>query len=132
MNLEQFLREARTVAVLGAHPDPYRPAHFVPAYLQRAGYMVLPVNPQFAGQELFGQTVAAGLEQLTVPVDILDVFRRSEALAEHLDAVLALRPRLVWLQSGIRNDDFAARLEQAGIAVVQDRCLMTVHRALVR
>lgn len=132
MNLEQFLREARTVAVLGAHPDPYRPAHFVPAYLQRAGYMVLPVNPQFAGQELFGQTVAAGLEQLAVPVDILDVFRRSEALAEHLDAVLALRPRLVWLQSGIRNDDFAARLEQAGIAVVQDRCLMTVHRALVR
>ncbi|RIH82113.1 CoA binding domain protein [Calidithermus terrae] len=132
MNLEPFLREARTVAVLGAHPDPYRPAHFVPAYLQRAGYTVLPVNPQFAGQELFGQTVLAGLEQLTVPVDILDVFRRSEALMEHLEAVLALRPKLVWLQSGIRNRDFAARLEQAGIAVVQDRCLMTVHRALVR
>jgi predicted CoA-binding protein len=130
MNLEQLLRQARTIAVLGAHPDPARAAHFVPEYLRRVGYRVLPVNPYFAGQELFGEIVVAGLEEITVPVDILDVFRRSSALMEHLEAILELRPKLVWLQSGIRNDAFAAWLEQVGIAVVQDRCLMSAHRSL--
>ncbi|RIH82676.1 CoA-binding protein [Calidithermus roseus] len=130
MNLEQYLRQARTIAVLGAHPDPARAAYFVPEYLRRVGYRVLPVNPRFAGQELFGETVVAGLEEISVPVDILDIFRRSSALMEHLEAILELRPGLVWLQSGIRNDAFAQRLEQAAIAVVQDRCLMSVHRSL--
>jgi predicted CoA-binding protein len=131
MNLEPYLRQARTIAVLGAHPDPARAAHFVPEYLRRVGYRVLPVNPLFAGQELFGERVVAGLEEIGVAVDILDVFRRSSVLMEHLEAILELRPKLVWLQSGIRNEAFAARLEQAGIAVVQDRCLMSVHRSLL-
>lgn len=130
MNLEQYLRQARTIAVLGAHPNPARAAYFVPEYLRRVGYRVLPVNPHFAGQELFGETVVAGLEEISVPVDILDIFRRSSALMEHLEAILELSPGLVWLQSGIRNDAFAQRLEQAAIAVVQDRCLMSVHRSL--
>lgn len=130
MNLEQYLRQARTIAVLGAHPNPARAAYFVPEYLRRVGYRVLPVNPHFAGQELFGETVVAGLEEISVPVDILDIFRRSSALMEHLEAILELSPSLVWLQSGIRNDAFAQRLEQAAIAVVQDRCLMSVHRSL--
>ncbi|WP_018467812.1 CoA-binding protein [Calidithermus timidus] len=130
MNLEQYLRQARTIAVLGAHPDPARAAYFVPEYLRRVGYRILPVNPYFAGQELFGESVVAGLEEISVPVDILDIFRPSSALMEHLEAILKLRPGLVWLQSGIRNDAFAQQLEQAGIAVVQDRCLMVMHRSL--
>ncbi|MWR36474.1 CoA-binding protein [Helicobacter pylori] len=98
--------------------------------MRRVGYRILPVNPYFAGQELFGESVVAGLEEISVPVDILDIFRPSSALMEHLEAILKLRPGLVWLQSGIRNDAFAQQLEQAGIAVVQDRCLMVMHRSL--
>jgi predicted CoA-binding protein len=88
------------------------------------------VNPRFQGEALFGEKVVASLLDLKEPVDILDVFRPSSALLDHLEEVLALRPGLVWLQSGIQNPEFEKALEGAGIPVVADRCLMVEHRRL--
>jgi predicted CoA-binding protein len=131
--LRQVLQEAHTIAVLGAHPDASRPAHYVPAYLHDQGCRILPVNGQHAGKELWGEPVRATLSDLGLPVDIVDVFRRAEALSAHLPEILAMKPRpkLVWLQQGIRNDEFARRLLDEGIAVVQDRCTMAEHKRLV-
>ncbi len=128
--LKAHLEKARTIAVLGAHKDPNRPAHYVPRYLFERGYRILSVNPRFAGEELFGERVVGSLLDLQEPVDILDVFRPGEALMTHLKEILALRPGLVWLQSGIRNPAFEERVREAGIPLVVDRCLMVEHRRL--
>lgn len=127
-HLREFLLQARTIAVLGAHPNPSKAAFYVPDYLGRQGYTLLPVNPVYAGQQLWGRPIVARLTDLGESPDIVDVFRRSEALPDHLEEILAARPRLVWLQSGIIHDAFAETLQQAGIPVVQDRCLMVEHR----
>ncbi|HEU4742713.1 MAG TPA: CoA-binding protein [Meiothermus sp.] len=129
--LRDFLAAARTVAVLGAHTNHNKAAFYVPDYLYRHGYRILPTNPVFAGQTLWGQKVHANLSEILESVDVLDVFRRSDALPDHLEDILALHPKLVWLQSGIRNDAFAEKLENSGIQVIQDRCLMIVHRQLL-
>ncbi len=105
----------------------------MPDYLADRAYRILPVNPVFAGRELWGETVVASLEDLTEPIDVVDVFRRSAHLPGHLDELLAIEPppRWIWFQLGIRNDEVARRLEEAGIGVVQDRCLLADHRAWV-
>jgi len=123
----------RTIAVVGAHGQMMRAAHYVPAYMATQGYRVLPVNPDFVGRELFGTPVVARLGDLEEPVDLVNVFRRSDAVVDHVDEVLAMRPlpRVVWLQSGIRNEEAAARLREAGIDVVQDRCTYADHRRLI-
>lgn len=125
------LESARVIAVLGAHPAQEKPAHYVPAYLLRAGYRVVPVNPRYAGTELFGETVRSTLAEVG-EVDVVDVFRRSEDVPDHLPEILAMdpRPKVVWLQSGIRNDPVADLLLAQGIDVVQDRCMLADHRVL--
>lgn len=130
--LTRILRDARTVAVLGAKAALHEPAHYVPAYLHGRGYRILPVNPTFAGQVIFGETVVGALADLEGPVDVIDVFRRPEYLPGHAREILALpwRPRVVWFQLGIRHDGAAAALAGAGIDVVQDRCMMPEHRRL--
>lgn len=130
--LKRILTGARTVAVLGAHPDPERAAHYVPAYLHDHGYEILPVNVTKQGQELWGRPVAARLDELTHPVDVVDVFRASEHLPGHLDEILAMdpRPSVVWLQKGIRHDEVARELEERGIEVVQDACMLALHKKL--
>ena len=130
--IEEALRTARVVAVLGAHTDPARPAFYVPDYLHAQGYRVLAVNPQLAGKSLWGEPVRASLDALGEPVDLVDVFRRPDLLPGHLAEILAMtpRPRLVWLQQGIRHDAFAAALVAAGIDVLQDRCALVEHRRL--
>ncbi|MCB9663727.1 MAG: CoA-binding protein [Alphaproteobacteria bacterium] len=124
--VRELLQGARTVAVLGASPDPDRPAAYVPAWLHAHGRRILPVNPRCVGQVLHGEPVRATLAELREPVDLVDVFRRPEHLAGHLDDLLAMDPPpgAVWLQQGIRDEAFAARLRAAGLRVVQDRCTM--------
>lgn len=131
-SVKPVLQRASVVAVLGASASPDKPAHYVPAYAAGKGYRVIPVNPGLEGQTLFGEPVRARLADIGQAVDIVDVFRRPELLPGHLEDILGMNPRpaLVWLQLGIRNDDFAARLLEAGIEVVQDRCLLADHRAL--
>ncbi|MFO0758032.1 MAG: CoA-binding protein [Byssovorax sp.] len=124
------LKRAKTIAVLGAHHVPSRPAFYVPEYLHHQGYKILPVNPTLVGRTLFGEPVRATLAELREPVDIVDVFRLAELLPGHLPDILAMspRPRVVWLQLGIRNDAFAKAIVEAGIDVVQDRCTLADHR----
>lgn len=126
------LVSARTIAVLGAHPEARRPAFYVPDYLAAQGYRVIPVNPMHRGARLWGERVRATLAELREPVDIVNVFRRSDALEGHLDDILAMRPppRLVWLQLGVRHDRFAVALNTAGIPVIQDRCTLADHQAM--
>jgi predicted CoA-binding protein len=126
------LRTARTVAVLGAHVEPWRPACYVPDALHEAGLRILPVNPHLVGNEAFGEAFRARLADLREPVDIVDVFRRPDQLASHLDDLLAMDPHpgLVWLQSGIEDDAFAVAVEAAGIRIVQNRCLMVEYRRM--
>lgn len=127
-----ILRASRTIAVLGAHDEEWRPAFYVPQYLREQGYRVIPVNPQIAGRTLWDEPVRARLADIGEPVDMVDVFRRSEALPDHLPDLLAMKPapRFVWFQQGIRNDAVARTLAEAGIIVVQDRCTMADHRRL--
>jgi predicted CoA-binding protein len=131
-DVRAVLERARTVAVLGAHDDPSRPAHYVPDYMHGVGSRILPVNPALVGKTLWGEPVRASLVELGVTVDVVDVFRRSEAVPAHLDELLAMRPlpAVVWLQTGIRNDTVAAALVAAGIDVVQDRCMLADHRRM--
>ena len=130
--VREVLDEAKVIAVLGAHVRPEKPAFYVPDYLHDQGYEILPVNPVFAGREQWGATFVGRLDELSRPVDVIDVFRRAEWLPGHVEEILALDPlpRWVWLQLGIRHDAVASRLRERGIAVVQDRCLLADHRAL--
>jgi hypothetical protein len=128
----EILERCRTIAILGARDRPHQAGFYVPQYLSEQGYTVLPVNPARVGQVLWGQPVVARLTDLSVPVDMVDVFRRSEALPEHLEDFLAMspRPQVVWFQQGIRHDEVAAQLVGNGIEVVQDRCTLADHRRL--
>lgn len=128
----RILESSPTIAVLGIHHEPDKAAFYVPEYLHDAGYRILGVNPRFAGQALFGQPVRATLAEFGEPVDLVDVFRRPELIPDHLDDILAMtpRPRAVWFQLGIRNDEAARILEAAGITVIQDRCTMADHQRM--
>ena len=131
--LTRILREAESVAVLGAKAQPSAPAYYVPAYLADQGYEILPVNPRLEGTIVHDAPVVATLADLEDPVDVIDVFRRPEYLPGHAAEILALqwKPAVVWFQLGIRNDDAAEQLARAGIRVVQDRCMMPEHRRLI-
>lgn len=131
--VRQILQDNRVVAVLGAHVNVSKPAYYVPQYLFDQGYTIVPVNPGYVGETLFEHPVAASLAELEQPIDIVDVFRRSEAVPAHLDDILAMNPlpKVVWLQSGIRNDEVAAKLREAGIEVIQNRCMLADHRNLM-
>ena len=119
-----LLRDVKRVAVIGASANTIRPSYFVTKYLIAKGYEVFPINPGRAGGEILGRPTYASLADVPQPIDIVDVFRRAEALPGIVQEIMALEtlPKVVWLQLGIRDDAIAAVLEMAGIAVVQDRC----------
>ena len=131
--LARILREARTVAVLGAKGEAGQPAYYVPAYLKAHGYRVLPVNPTRSGERILGEPVVATLADLGAAPDVVEVFRRPQFLQAHAAEIvrLAWKPSVVWFQLGIRNDGAAETLARAGIRVVQDRCMMPEHRRLL-
>jgi uncharacterized protein len=131
-NVKPILETSHRIAVIGVSASPEKPAHYVPEYMLENGYEIVPVNASLVGQELFGQTVRSSLSEIDGAVDMVDMFRRSEHLDGHLEDILAMnpRPKYVWLQLGIRNDEFAAQLEAVGIEVIQDRCLMADHHNL--
>ena len=126
----EILRAARRIAVVGLGQNPMRPAYGVAAYLQRAGYTIAPIHP--VAREVLGEPVYPDLESAARagPIDIVDVFRRSDAIPTIVPGCVAVRPLLVWLQVGIRHDQTAEELEAAGIPVVQDRCLAVDHQLL--
>lgn len=132
--LRELLQATRRVAVLGIKTEAQatQPAFYVARYLQDAGLEVLPVPVYYPEvQQILGRPVYRQLSEIPGEIDLLDVFRRPQDLHGHLQAILDKHPRAVWLQQGIRDDAFADQLREAGIAVVQDRCLMVEHRRLI-
>lgn len=130
--LREILTTSPTIAVLGIHHEPEKAAFYVPEYLHDEGYRIIGVNPVFSGEDLLGEPVRRTLAEIAEPVDIVDVFRRAEQIPSHVEDILAMkpRPRVVWFQLGIKNDDSAKILEAAGITVVQNRCTLADHQRL--
>jgi len=125
----RVIRETRRIAVLGIKIDPAKPAHFVPAYAQRAGFEIVPVPVYYPEvTEILGEPVYRTVFAVPGDVDMVNVFRRSKDVPPHVDDILAKKPKSVWMQLGIRNDDAAEAFARAGIDVVQDRCLMVELR----
>jgi uncharacterized protein len=123
--ITRLLESTRRIAVLGIKIEPDRPAHFVPAYVQQAGFEIVPVPVYYPeATEILGERVYRRVADVPGEVDMVNVFRRSRDVPPHVDDILAKMPKAVWMQSGIRNDDAAERLARAGIDVVQDHCLM--------
>jgi predicted CoA-binding protein len=121
--LVRIYRTVRTVAMVGASPNWNRPSYFVMKYLQRKGYRVIPVNPMAAGQQILGETAVADLASIDVPVDVVDIFRRPDAVPGIVDDAIRMGARVIWMQLGIRHPAAAARAEAAGLTVIQDRCM---------
>jgi predicted CoA-binding protein len=131
--IAELLRSTKRVAVLGMKLEPYQPAYYVPKYLADVGVEIVPVPVYYPGvTEILGLRVYRRVSEIPGPIDIVDVFRRSKDVAAHLDDLLQAKPRCVWLQQGIRDDQTAAALIHAGILVVQDRCLMVDHERASR
>ncbi|MEK6375525.1 MAG: CoA-binding protein [Acidobacteriota bacterium] len=125
--IQQMLRETKSIAVLGIKPESHadQAGHYVPAHMAAAGYEIIPVPVYYPEvTEILGQKVYRKLAEIGRPVDMVNVFRRPTDIPPHVDDILAAKPKFVWFQLGIRNDEAAQKLAEAGIKVVQDRCLM--------
>ncbi|NRG18443.1 CoA-binding protein [Rhizobiales bacterium] len=119
-----ILDEVKTIAMVGASANPVRPSYFVLKYLLAKGYDVIPINPGQAGKEILGQTVYASLSDVPKPIDMVDIFRASEAAGGVVDDALKLdpKPKVIWMQLTIRNDAAAAHAEAEDVKVVMNRC----------
>ena len=122
--LRAILQRVKTIAMVGASSNWNRPSYFVMKYLQGKGYRVIPVNPGIAGETLLGERAYASLRDIPEPIDMVDIFRASQYAVGVVEEALRLqpRPRVVWMQLGIRNDEAAALAEQNGLKVVMNRC----------
>ena len=132
--IRELVLQTKRIAVLGIKTESQadQPAFYVPAYLARAGFEVIPVPVYYPEvTEILGRRVYRRLNDIPEAIDLVNVFRRSHDINGHILDILAKKPQAVWFQSGIRNDDAAEKLAEAGIKVVQDRCLMVEHRRIV-
>ena len=133
--IEQLIRSTKTIAVLGIKPESHadQAAHYVPAHMAAAGFDVIPVPVYYPDvTKILGKPVFRKLTEIGRPIDMVNVFRRPTDIPQHIDEILAVKPKAVWLQLGIRNDEAAETLAKAGIKVVQDRCLMVEESRLRR
>lgn len=123
-HLRNILKRTKVVAVVGVSTNPVRPSYYVARYLGLKGYQVIPVNPVYEGQTLFGQRVRASLADISEPVDMVDIFRRSDAVPEIVDEALEHLPALktIWMQIGVAHPAAAAKATAQGVDVIQDRC----------
>ena len=121
-DIRELLRDARTIALVGASDRPDRPSNYVMKFLQDHGYRVLPVNPQITGEHIHGEYVCRELWHIGAPIDMVDIFRRPAAAGEAVDAAIAVGAKAVWMQIGVINQEAAERAEAAGLQVVMDRC----------
>ena len=133
--IRDLLRDTKTIAVLGIKPESHRsqPAFYVSEYMANAGYEIIPVPVYYPElTQILGKPVYRDLKDIPGDIDLLNVFRRSEDIPKHTEEILSKKPKAVWFQLGIRNDQVAKHLTEAGIKVVQDLCLMVEHRTLMR
>ncbi len=120
--LRGIFARVKTIAMVGASPRPDRPSNHVMAFLQHKGFRVIPVNPQAAGQTIHGAKVVAALADIAEPIDMVDIFRRSEEVAPIVDEAIAKHAKIVWMQLGVRDDKAAAKAEAAGLDVAMNCC----------
>ena len=131
--VRELLKATKTIAVIGIKMEEDRPAYYVPKYMQDAGCKVIPVPVFYPdATEIMGEKVYRSMAEIPVEIDMVNIFRKPTDVPLHLDDILAKKPKSVWMQSGIRNDEVAEALAKAGIKVVQDMCLMVEHRALIK
>jgi predicted CoA-binding protein len=126
--LRGILAAGKTIAVVGLSDRPDRPAHSVPAYLQQQGYRIIPVNPRL--REALGETAYPSLLEVPEPVDVVQIFRRSEDVPPVVEDAIHIGAKVVWMQSGILHDQAAERARQAGLQVVMNTCMRTTHQAM--
>lgn len=130
--LRGLLQRARTIAMVGASPDTWRPAFGIMRYLQASGYRVIPVNPTHTGATLHGEAVFASLQAIGRPVDLVNVFRRADALPGIVDEAVAIGAPPIWAQLGVSHPDAARRADEAGLTLVMNRCISVEHGRLMR
>ena len=133
--IAELLRETERIAVLGIKPESHagQPAFYVPKYMQTVGCEIIPIPVYYPEvTEILGEKVYRRLADIPGDIDMINVFRRSQDVFQHVEAIIERKPKSVWLQLGIRDDNSAERMAKADIKVVQDLCLMVEHRALVR
>ena len=128
--LDDILRSAHTIAVVGLSGKRFRPSFGVAQYLQRAGYRIIPVNPEET--EVLGEKAYPDLDTVPEPIDIVDIFRRSEYVPAIVEAAIRKGVRAVWMQEGVAHEDAARRAEAAGLAVAMDRCILKEHRRMIQ
>ncbi|HUB80560.1 MAG TPA: CoA-binding protein [Bryobacteraceae bacterium] len=126
--IDAILRSSRTIAVVGLSGKRYRPSYGVSEYMQRAGYRIIPVNPNVA--EVLGEKCYPDLDSIPGEVDIVDIFRRSEFVPEIVEAAIRKGAKVIWMQEGVIHEEAARRAEEAGLMVVMDRCILKDHRRL--
>jgi hypothetical protein len=123
-----LIRTARTIAVVGLSNKRFRPSYGVAEYMQRAGYLIIPVNP--FEKEVLGEKCYPSLEAVPGPVDIVDIFRRAEFVPEIVAVAIRIGARAIWMQEGVIHEDAAGAARTAGLAVVMDRCILKEHRRM--
>ena len=129
--IKQLLTSAKTIALVGASPKIARPSYQVMAYLQQAGYKVLPINPGQTGKKILGEMVFASLSDIDGPIDIVDIFRRAEFVGEIVDEAIAIKAGAIWMQLGIANEEAATTARDAGLETVMNRCTKIEHARLI-
>ena len=120
--IRKILREVKIIAMVGSSANWVRPSYYAMKYLQKKGFRIIPVNPKAAGTEILGETAYATLANIPHPVDMVQIFRNSEAAGPITDEAIAINPKIVWMQLGVRNAAAAERAEAAGLTVIMDRC----------
>jgi predicted CoA-binding protein len=120
--IRRILRDVNTVAMVGASTTWNRPSYFAMKYMQDKGYRVIPVNTRAAGETLLGEEVVASLKDITEPIDMVDIFQRSERVPPVVDEAIEVGAKIVWMQLSVRHDEAAKKAEDAGLTVIMDRC----------
>lgn len=129
-SIAELLRQARVIAVVGLSGKKWRPSYGVSEYMQRAGYRIIPVNPN--EESVLGEKAYRSLEEIPEKVDIVNIFRRAEFVPEIVEQAIRIGAKAVWMQEGVFHEEAAARARQAGLTVVMDRCILKEHRRLAK
>ena len=127
-DVQRILETTKTIAVVGLSDKPDRDSYQVAAYLQQQGYRIIPINPR--AKEVLGEKAYASLREISEPVEVVQIFRRAEEVLPIVDDAIAVGAKVIWMQSGIVNEDAAARAEAAGLKVIMDACMRSAHRTL--